>query len=64
MKTSNKNQTTKFLKLSIEACEDDNNFIYEDLGVSKEAYLNKKVETINIIKLKNNNNKTTKHDKI
>lgn len=42
----------KFFELSNEAFESDNESVYEDLGVSKEDYLNNKLKMIKRLKLK------------
>ncbi len=42
----------KFFELSYEAFESDNKSVYEDLGVSKEDYLNDKMKMIKRLKLK------------
>jgi len=42
----------KFFELSNEAFESDNQEVYEDLGVSKEDYLNAKMKMIKRLKLK------------
>jgi len=42
----------KFFELSNEAFESDNESVYEDLGVSKEDYLNDKLKMIKRLKLK------------
>lgn len=52
METNNINKINLFFRLSLESCEDENNFIYEDLDVSKEEYLNNKIKMINKLKLK------------
>lgn len=52
METNNINKINLFFRLSLESCEDENDFIYEDLGVSKEEFLNNKIKMINKLKLK------------
>ena len=42
----------KFFELSNEAFESDNESVYEDLGVSKEDYLNNRLKMIKRLKLK------------
>ena len=42
----------KFFELSSEAFESDNESVYEDLGVSKEDYLNEKLKMVKRLKLK------------
>jgi len=42
----------KFFELSNEAFESDNESVYEDLGVSKDDYLNAKIKMIIRLKLK------------
>ena len=46
------NNIDKFFELSNEAFESDNESVYNDLGVSKEEYLDKKLKMIKRLKLK------------
>ena len=46
------NKIDKFFELSNEAFESDNESVYEDLGVSKEDYLNNRLKMIKRLKLK------------
>jgi hypothetical protein len=46
------NNIDKFFELSNEAFESDNESVYNDLGVSKEEYLDKKLRMVKRLKLK------------
>ncbi len=46
------NKIDNFFELSIEAFESDNESVYNNLGVSKEDYLNDKLKMIKQLKLK------------
>lgn len=48
------NNIDKFFELSNEAFESDNESVYNDLGVSKKEYLDKKIKMIKRLKLKSN----------
>jgi hypothetical protein len=48
------NNIDKFFELSNEAFESDNESVYNDLGVSKKEYLDKKFKMIKRLKLKSN----------
>jgi len=51
MKTKS-NKIDKFFELSIEAFESDNESVYEEIGLSKDEYLNNKLNMIKRIKMK------------
>lgn len=46
------NNIDKFFELSNEAFESDNESVYNDLGVSKDEYLDKKLKMVKRLKLK------------